>query len=51
MITPCVKKCKIDYNRICIGCQRTIEEISMWTKMTEEEKGKVLWRLKNLKSL
>jgi hypothetical protein len=26
-VTPCIGVCKLDENKVCIGCFRTIEEI------------------------
>jgi predicted Fe-S protein YdhL (DUF1289 family) len=26
-MSPCVGLCKLDENKVCIGCNRTIEEI------------------------
>jgi len=46
MITPCLSKCKIDrYTRACEGCGRTIDEITNWSKMTDEERMVVMKRL------
>jgi len=39
--SPCVGICELD-NGICIGCDRTVEEIYNWEEMTEEEKIKVI---------
>ena len=41
--SPCIKICEMDYNTgFCEGCNRTIEEISKWSSMTELEKLRVL---------
>lgn len=46
MITPCVSVCKINtLTRSCEGCGRTIEEIRMWSKYTEDERMEVMRRL------
>ncbi|MEO8531660.1 MAG: DUF1289 domain-containing protein [Deltaproteobacteria bacterium] len=35
--SPCVKICVVHPDaRICIGCFRTLDEISQWSKMTPE---------------
>jgi uncharacterized protein len=39
--SPCLNVCKIK-NNICIGCQRTLEQISNWSKMTDEERKKIM---------
>lgn len=45
MKSPCIKICKLQDN-ICIGCFRTIEEISNWKFMSEIEQQKVLDNIK-----
>lgn len=40
--SPCVQVCALDENDICIGCQRTGDEILRWTQMTNEERREVL---------
>jgi predicted Fe-S protein YdhL (DUF1289 family) len=42
--SPCILVCKLE-NDVCIGCKRTKEEITMWTKYTDEEKQNVLMKL------
>lgn len=46
--SPCILVCTLE-NDVCIGCHRTKEEISKWSKMTDEEKQKVLDRIKKEK--
>lgn len=43
--SPCINTCKLDQNKMCIGCYRTIEEISNWTRYTDEEKITILNRI------
>ncbi len=46
MITPCMNKCQIDpVSNFCIGCKRTIEEISNWISMTDEQRKKIIEEL------
>jgi hypothetical protein len=40
--SPCVGICSLDDEDVCIGCQRTGQEISSWGGMTESEKKLVL---------
>ena len=40
--SPCVSLCALDINDVCMGCQRTGQEISRWGKMTNEERREVL---------
>ena len=37
--TPCIKLCVIEPSlRLCIGCGRSIDEISQWSGLTEPER-------------
>ena len=37
--SPCVNVCKIDYESgYCLGCNRTIEEITNWNLKDDEQK-------------
>ncbi|MBW4936164.1 DUF1289 domain-containing protein [Marinobacter sp. F4206] len=40
--SPCIQVCALDENDMCIGCQRTGDEILRWTQMTNEERREVL---------
>lgn len=40
--SPCVKLCVVHPEaRICIGCFRSIDEISGWSRMTAEQRSAV----------
>ena len=41
IVSPCQNVCKIEDNK-CIGCHRTLEQISNWTKMSDEERKKIM---------
>ena len=41
IVSPCQNVCKIEDNK-CIGCYRTLEQISNWTKMSDEERKKIM---------
>ena len=44
--SPCVKLCVVHpEERICVGCFRSIEEISGWSRMTQEERAAVMAEL------
>jgi len=47
--SPCLFICTLEKD-VCIGCKRTKEEISKWSKYTDEEKQKVLDRLKDIEN-
>ncbi len=40
--SPCVSVCALDDNDLCIGCQRSGDEILRWTSMTNDERREVL---------
>lgn len=40
--SPCVNICALDEADICIGCQRTVEEITRWSRMDDGERRQVL---------
>jgi predicted Fe-S protein YdhL (DUF1289 family) len=44
--SPCIGKCTYDITiQKCNDCQRTKEEISKWSVMTDDEKLEVLERI------
>ena len=44
--SPCVKLCVIHPEaRLCIGCLRSIEEITMWSRMTRENRTAIMAEL------
>ncbi|WP_411383892.1 DUF1289 domain-containing protein [Pseudomonas sp. L7] len=40
--SPCVNVCALDEQDICIGCQRTVQEITRWARMANDERRAVL---------
>lgn len=40
--SPCVSICALDEQDICIGCQRTVDEITRWARMDNVERRAVL---------
>lgn len=36
--SPCVGLCVCDENDVCIGCKRSLDEISSWTRLSDDEK-------------
>lgn len=50
--SPCVKVCVIHPEaRICVGCQRSIEEIAAWSAMTTAERRAVMSQLAGRKAV
>jgi predicted Fe-S protein YdhL (DUF1289 family) len=44
MQSPCIKVCKI-VDGYCLGCRRTISEITNWTKYTEDQRNDIITQL------
>nr|WP_298140076.1 DUF1289 domain-containing protein [uncultured Pseudomonas sp.] len=40
--SPCVHVCALDDEDICIGCQRSVAEITRWSRMDNAERRQVL---------
>lgn len=40
--SPCNNICNLDANEVCIGCHRTIQEITLWPTMSNQQKKAVL---------
>jgi len=40
--SPCVSICALDEDDICTGCQRTVAEITGWSRMDNDQRRKVL---------
>ena len=41
--SPCINICQIDETKsFCIGCSRTIKEISEWSTYNDKQKKKIL---------
>ncbi len=46
--SPCINVCQIDEsNSYCIGCLRTLEEISNWQSYSEKKKKNIIKLLSN----
>lgn len=44
LASPCVQVCALDEQDICIGCQRNVAEIRLWSRMDNAERRQVLLR-------
>ncbi|WP_339753457.1 DUF1289 domain-containing protein [uncultured Marinobacter sp.] len=40
--SPCVSICALDECDICVGCHRSGDEITLWTRLNNEERREVL---------
>jgi hypothetical protein len=46
MKSPCIKVCQMDPRRgLCLGCQRTLDEIARWGGMSDAERERILAEL------
>tara|TARA_B110000438_G_C15621754_1_gene566865 strand:+ start:342 stop:542 length:201 start_codon:yes stop_codon:yes gene_type:complete len=46
--SPCIDLCTTDpESGLCVGCGRTLEEISNWVSFSEKQKEQVLKNLNN----
>lgn len=44
--TPCVKVCIVDpESSLCLGCFRTLPEIGGWSRLSEEERARLMSEL------
>ena len=44
--SPCISVCALDENDICMGCYRSAEEITDWFMASDEEKIRILQRVR-----
>jgi len=42
--SPCIRRCTLDEHDVCIGCLRSIDEILVWSKSSDEERLAILER-------
>jgi len=46
--SPCIKLCSVHpVEKICVGCYRTLNEIGNWSRMTPEERDRIMAELPN----
>ena len=46
--SPCIKLCTIHpAERICVGCYRSIDEISAWSRLTPDARRSIMAELPN----
>ncbi len=44
--SPCISVCALDENDICMGCYRSADEITDWFIASDEEKLRILERVR-----
>ena len=40
--SPCIDVCRFDERGLCIGCRRTIEEITEWSRASDARRREIL---------
>ncbi|MGC1523779.1 MAG: DUF1289 domain-containing protein [Steroidobacteraceae bacterium] len=40
--SPCIDICRLDVQGLCIGCRRSIEEITEWSRASEARRREIL---------
>jgi predicted Fe-S protein YdhL (DUF1289 family) len=46
IVTPCISVCKLDpITQKCSGCNRTAEQIRMWSRYTDEQRLAIMREL------
>ena len=43
--SPCIDICRLDAQGLCIGCRRSIDEISEWSRATDARRREILGEL------
>ncbi len=43
--SPCISICRLDINKVCVGCGRTKKEIKNWSKFSDKKREKIMKRL------
>jgi predicted Fe-S protein YdhL (DUF1289 family) len=51
MISPCKGICKLDSQRVCVGCFRTAAEITDWMRLPLVEKERIMRECKEREEL
>jgi len=49
--SPCVRNCCLNDDDICLGCGRSLHEITHWSSSSIEDKQKILLRAADRKHL
>lgn len=42
--SPCISICRM-HNDVCIGCRRTLVEITRWSRMSDDERARIMSEL------
>jgi predicted Fe-S protein YdhL (DUF1289 family) len=42
IVSPCIKVCVLDSQRICVGCGRSVDEIARWSQLSPGEQREIV---------
>ncbi len=42
--SPCIRRCTLDRQDICVGCYRSLAEITRWNALDNEARRQILQR-------
>ena len=42
MESPCVRKCTLNEQDMCLGCGRELNEITAWTSYSEKQRAEII---------
>ncbi len=45
--SPCIGVCQLNDAKVCQGCHRSIDEIALWSSMTNAQRQRTLDRIGN----
>ncbi len=49
--SPCIRHCGLNEHDICMGCYRSIDEITIWASIDNQARLKILLNAKQRRSL
>jgi len=44
LASPCIRRCCLDDDDVCLGCGRTLDEIMVWSESNDDAKAAILAR-------
>ena len=42
ILSPCLGICEVGMDGLCVGCLRTLDEISRWASMGDTERARIM---------
>jgi hypothetical protein len=49
--SPCIENCRLNDEKICMGCYRSIVEITQWQQMNDRMRQDVLHRVETRRKI